>query len=558
MHSKNMTMKRSLALLISASVLAGVSVADAAPRKAAKRIRVAPAATRMVGVQRATNETLLSKGRGQLVNLPAAISDVFVANEGVADVQVRSPYQLYVFGKNQGETSVYATNAKGAVVYSTNVRVAQNLNSIDQVLKASFPDSDISAFVEGQTAVLVGTVLSPEESQQAERIARGMLNPGVNVNDPNAQFDVSVVNRLKMATPLQVSLQVRIAEVSRTFGKEISANVLTFNSTTGSLTGGFSQGRNGFTTIAPKDLTNLPQLDASSLYGLPAGSLKLPFDPVTGQFIRQAPNIAKFTTPTDGKSTINLFGRLLGLDVAGALDAGETEGLVTTLASPTLTAISGQSASFIAGGEIPIPGTSTTALGTQSANVIFKPYGITLEFTPTVAADGRIMLKVRPEVSDLDYSNALEFAGGRVPGTTVRRVETTVELGSGQSLVIGGLMKAFNNNNFTKTPGAGDVPVLGALFRSNAFKRGETELMIVVTPYLVKPVSANQIVLPTDGYKTPTELGRVFNGEVYKGANEKRPVPTMAAPQTVVKPSVGASLSPKAQAGVAPAPGFSN
>lgn len=525
MQSKKNMMKRSLALLVSVSAIAGVSAADAAPRKTWKPAKAPAASTRPVGVQRATSETTLSQGRGQLVNLPTAITDVFVANDAVADVQVRSPRQLYIFGKSKGETSVYATNGSGAVVYSTNVRVAQNINSLDQVMKASFPDSDITAYTMGQTVVLAGTVLNPDDAVQAERIAKGLMNPGINVNDPNAMYDVVVINRLKMATPLQVSLQVRIAEVSRTFSKDIGVNWNTFDKSASLPVASYTQGRSPGT---------------------------IAIDPVTGA------RTYSFTPPGAGNA-IGLGARFLGLDVIGALDAGESEGFVTTLASPTLTALSGQQAEFLVGGEIPLPFVTQTQTG-FTTSVTYKPYGIKLQFTPTVAADGRITLKVAPEVSELDYSNALTLptSGGqatRIPGSTNRRVDTTVELGSGQSFVIGGLLKANTSNTVTKLPGAGDVPILGTLFRSNGFKRGETELMIVVTPYLVKPVSANQIVLPTDGYKNPTEAGRLLMGDLYKGSSDKRPGPTSSAPQTVVKPSVGAALSPK----TAPAaPGFSN
>jgi pilus assembly protein CpaC len=252
---------------------------------------------------------------------------------------------------------------------------------------------------------------------------------------------------------------------------------------------------------------------------------------------------------------------LLGLNVLSQLDIGETEGFVSTLASPTLTALSGQQAEFLVGGEIPLPFYSSTQTG-FSTSVTFRQYGIKLMFTPTVAADGRITLKVAPEVSELDYSNAIELPnpGGqttRIPGSTNRRVDTTVELGSGQSFVIGGLLSASSTTNVSKIPGVGSIPVLGALFRSNGWKRGETELMIVITPYLVKPVSANQIVLPTDGYRAPTDLERVFNGETYKGTSDKRPMPKLGAPQTVVRPSLGASLSPNTVPTPA-APGFSN
>lgn len=521
MQSKNKMMKRSLALLVSVSAITGISVAEAAPRKGVKRASAPVASTRPVGVQRATSETVLSQGRGQLVNLPTAITDVFVANDGVADVQVRSPRQLYIFGKNKGETSVYATNGAGAVVYSTNVRVAQNINSLDQVMKASFPDSDITAYTMGQTVVLAGTVLSPDESMQAERIAKGLMNPGINVNDPNAMFDVVVINRLKMATPMQVSLRVRIAEVSRSFSKQLGVNWKSLGSGSGNPFFGITQGQR---------------------------------DP--GVVIQGGPGVPTTYSFTKGtaNNTLGIGARLLGTDIIGALDIGETEGFVTTLASPTLTSVSGQTANFLVGGQIPIPITNLNN-GILTTTVEYRTYGIKLEFAPVVLGDGRITMKVKPEVSELDYANAVTINGSRIPGITSREVSTNVELGSGQSLVIGGLMRANNSNTVNKLPGAGDVPILGTLFRSTNYQRGESELMIVVTPYLVKGVTDDKIVLPTDGYKAPTELGRIFNGDVFSGESKKRPTPTMSAPQTVTKPSLGAAASPKV---AIPAPGFSN
>lgn len=517
MNTKTKIINGSLALLIG---LTAISTAEAAPRRKWTPVkRAATTSTRPVGIQRPVGEMSLSQGRGQLINLPAPITDIFVSNDSVADVQVKSPYQLYVFGKAKGETSVYATNASGAVVYSTNVRVAQNINSLDQVLKASFPDSDITAYTMGQTVVLAGTVATPDDSVQAERIAKGLVNPGININDPNAFLDTVVINRLKMVTPLQVSLQVRIAEVSRSFSKDLGVNWANRDSSNGGAIFGIAQGRSPGTI--------------SGGNGTPT---TFTFNPKAGSTF----------------SSLGIGARFLGMDIIGALDAGETEGFVSTLASPTLTALSGQSAEFLVGGEVPIPVVSTNQ-NFQTTSVTFRPYGITLKFTPSVAADGRITLKVNPEVSELDYTNFLLVSGTKIPGSTTRRVDTTVELGSGQSFVIGGLLKATTTNTMTRIPGVGNVPILGALFKSTGWQRGETELMIVVTPYLVRPTSANQIVLPTDGYRAPTELGRIFNDEVYGGKSEKRPMPTMAPPQTVVKPSIGAALSPKAAT-----PGFSN
>jgi len=485
---------RSLALLSSVAIVIGSPAMAAKPKYRAKApvVRSAPP----VGIQRPSGEMAISQGRGQLINLPVAITDIFVSNDAVADVQVKSARQLYIFGKSRGETSVYATNAAGAVVFSSNVRVGNNLNSLDQMLAMALPDANIQTTTMNGLVLLTGTIQSPDDSAEAERLVTAFIA------DPATR----VVSRLRSATPLQVTLQVRIAEVSRSFVKEIGVNWRADNG--------------------------------------PATNTGTRFD---------ISNRA-----ASGDTTLNLSGRLLGLNVLSALDLGETEGFVTTLATPNLTALSGEVASFIAGGTIPIPTAQVTGGGTTTS-IEYKSYGVSLDFSPTVLADGRIQLRVKPEVSELDYSNAIRIGGADIPGTTIRKVETTVELGSGQSFVIGGLMRANNSTTFQKTPGVGDVPVLGALFRSNSWKRGESELMVVVTPYLVNPVPASQIVLPTDGYRTPTELGRLFKGDLYKGVTEKRPLPSVAPSQTIVQPGVGAAASApsNARGTSAPAPGFS-
>ncbi len=509
MQSKSMILARPFALVIGAALIMGVPAEAARPKAKANRAKVTkPRVERRLpaGIQRPTGEMVLSEGRGQLITLPAPITDIFVSNESVADVQVRSPLQLYVFAKGKGETSIYATNKSGAVVYSSNVRVGTNLNSLDQMLKLAMPEADIKATTMNGLVLLTGTVISPDDAVEAEKLVTAYVGSGM-----------QIVSRLKTATPLQVNLQVRIAEVSRSYSKNIGVNWSTFDKSATLPVSGFGQGR------SPGTIT---------------------IDPVTGA------RTYSFASP-GANSVVNLGTRFLGLDVIGALDLGETEGFVTTLASPNLTALSGETASFLAGGEIPIP----IAQGLGSVSVEFKSYGVNLAFTPTVMSDGRISLRVKPEVSDLDYQNAITFQGTTVPGISTRRAETTVELGSGQSFVIGGLLKSSNANTMQKTPGVGDVPVLGALFRSNSFRRGETELMIVVTPYLVNPVAANQIILPTDGYKAPGDLARVFGGQLYQGTTgEKRPAPTVAPPTTVPGGAVGS----RPRKGAAPAPGFSN
>jgi pilus assembly protein CpaC len=306
------------------------------------------------------------------------------------------------------------------------------------------------------------------------------------------------VNRLKVATPLQVNLRVRVAEVNRSLLKQVGINLFSSDATSG-FKFGIGQGTRG----------------ASS------GPLANPFavNPLAA-----------------GGTTLGIAGKLFGLDLAGALDLAESDGLATTLAEPNLTALSGETASFLAGGEYPIP--VAQSLGTTT--IEWKQYGVGLAFTPVVLADGRISMRVRPEVSELSNEGAVKIGEVLVPALTVRRAETTVELGSGQSFMIAGLLRNGSTNDITKAPFLGDIPILGTLFRSTKFRRQETELVIIVTPYLVKPVST-QVALPTDGIRAPTDPERVWEGQTYTGQKGPRPVAPAPAPAVGVQ---GAAVSP--------------
>ena len=475
----------------------------------------------------------IATGRGRMVTLTAPMSDIFVADPTIADVQVRSPTQLWVFGKSAGETTVYATTKSGKVVYSATVRIGNNFDSVQSMLQIAMPEAQITATPMNGLVLLTGTVAAPADAAEAERLVQAFVGD-----------TTKVLSRLKTATPLQVNLQVRFAEVSRSFVKNIGVNLMT-RDTTGGFQFGLSSGTRVPGTITTPNLSSLPQLDASSRFGLPAGSLTLPFDPARGDFVLPGTGSQyTFNRPESG-GAVNLAGKLFGLDVLSALDLGERIGQVTTLTNPNLTALSGETSTFLAGGEVPIP----ISQGLGAISVEYKQFGVSLAYTPTVLADGRISLRVRPEVSQLNYQNGVQMGGTIVPGLSTRRAETTVELGSGQSFVIAGLLQNTHDNSIDKTPGLGDVPVLGALFRSNAFQRGETELVIVVTPYLVKPVNANDIVLPTDGYKAPTDIERVLLGELGGGKTGlDRPKPRMVAPSGGA-PSVGAAapLTPEPQ-----------
>ena len=482
----------------------------------------------------------LSVGGGQLVRLANPMSDVFVADDKIADVQVRSPNQLYVFGKAPGETTVYATSKSGQTVYASTIRVGANFTNVGAMLKLAMPDAAVTAIPMNGSILLTGTVAAPADIEEAQNLVQAFVGK-----------DMTVMSRLRTATPMQVNLQVRFAEVSRDFIKQIGVNLLT-RDTTGGFMFGIAQGRN-FGTIGDVDLSKLPQLDASSLFGLPAGSLSLPFDAATGRFITRPGTAFNLSTLGQGAGVTNLgmAGKLFGLDVASALDLAEKDGFVTTLAEPNLTALSGETASFLAGGEIPIP--ISQALGTIS--IEYKQYGVSLAFTPTVLADGRISMRVRPEVSQLTSTGSVTLNGFTIPGITTRRAETTVELGSGQSFMIGGLLSNNHINSTDKAPGLGDLPILGALFRSNKFQRSETELMIIVTPYLVKPTSASAMHLPTDGYKAPTDFERLVGGQSFSGkSGGTRPQPTLAPPAAA---QPGTPAAPPARSSGEPAPGFS-
>ena len=477
---------------------ASVGTALAAALAAAFAVSAPSQAIAQTGAVAPANDVTLSVGAGRMVRLNGQAASVFVANDEVADVNVNSSNQIYIFGKAAGTTTVYATDSSGRTVYSANVRVGQNLGSVSQMLELAMPEASIVATPMNGMVLLTGTVAQPADAAEAERLVKAFV--GANVE---------VVSRLRTATPQTVMLQVRIAEVNRTLLREIGVNLMSGDST-GGFQFGIGQARNFSPQFTPGGPLGVGVTEGS------AGT-------------------SVITTAATG-TTIGLAGRLLGLDLLSAIDLGETTGLVTTLAEPTLTALSGETASFLAGGEFPIP--ISQSLG--SVTVEYKQYGVGLAFTPIVLEDGRISMRVRPEVSELSTIGSIRLNGFEVPALTTRRAETTVELGSGQSFMIAGLLRNHNTNSIDRAPFLGNIPILGALFRSTRYRREESELVIVVTPYLVRPVSANQIALPTDGHRSPDEAQRLLVGQENAGrSGEGRPVPTAAQPRTVA-PGIGA------------------
>ena len=466
------------------------AIAALALGASALSLAAAPAAAQPMAAR--PSETLnLSISTGTMVRLSAPMSDLFISNDSIADVQVRSQNQLYIFGKAKGETTVYATDKSGRVVYAANVRVGNNISSVDEMLRAAMPEAQVQATPMNNLLLLTGTVASPEDAAEAQRLVQAYVGEGT-----------QVVTRLRTAVPLQVNLRVRIAEVNRSALKSIGINLLSSDTTSG------------------------------FKFGVGQGN---PGDIASGKF-----NVAQLGT------TLAASGKLLGLDLLGTLDLLATDGLSTTLAEPNLTALSGETASFLAGGEFPIP--ISQGLG-GAVSVEYKSYGVALAFSPVVLGDGRISMRVRPEVSELSSEGALRLGGFDIPALTTRRAETTVELGSGQSFMLAGLLKASNNNVISRAPFLGDLPILGTLFRSRNFRRSETELVIIVTPYLVRPING-RLPLPVDGYRAPHEGTGILEGQTYQGVSGPRPVAVRPGP------GVSTTTASSAAASAAPAPGF--
>jgi pilus assembly protein CpaC len=393
-----------------------------------------------------------------------------------------------VFGKGRGETTVYATGSNGRVVYAANVRVGNNISSVGEMLNLAMPDASIQATPMNNLVLLTGTVSSPTDVEEAQRLVQAYVGEGT-----------QVVSRLRSAVPLQVNLKVRIAEVNRSALKKIGVNLVGRDTKPGGTFFGIGQGNPG-------------DLNGGSAVG-----------------------DRTFNFATQG-TTLGLAGKLLGIDLLGTLDLMQNDGLVSTLAEPNLTALSGETASFLAGGEFPIP----VSQGNNAVTIEYKQYGVGLAFTPIVLADGRISMRVRPEVSELSDVGAVKLGDFSVPALTTRRAETTVELGSGQSFMIGGLLQNRNRNSIDKAPFLGDIPILGALFRSSSYQRDETELVIIVTPYLVRPVSG-QLALPVNGYRAPTDVELNLEGQTFKGAKGPAaivpsPAPGMAGAAAVAAP----------------------
>jgi pilus assembly protein CpaC len=437
-------------------------------------------------------------GTGVLLRLPQPAATVLSAEPGVARVQPASPTSLFLMGVAPGRTTVIATTDAGAAIVQYDVTVTPGAGNQSSgalptgagtapgtisVATALAIQAAIAQTVQGASgvrvrgagtdAILTGTVPNGVAAQQAEAIARGYVGE-----------KGGVVDNLTVLGAIQVNVRVRIAEISRQITRQLGFNWQALGSgpgwRTGLLTGAATSG-----VISPL---------------LPLGL---------------APFANSTTSPNQLGAGFTSGNKLW--DVNGVIDALAADQLITILAEPNLTALSGETASFLAGGEFPIPIAGNTNNGTTTITIEFKTFGVSLAVVPTVMSSTRINLRVRPEVSQLSTNGAVSvpLASGSltIPALTVRRAETTVELGSGQSFAIAGLLQKTSIDQTNALPGIGEIPVIGALFKSNDFQRGDSELVIIVTPYVVQPATSPAAFhLPTDGFRPATDLDRILLG----------------------------------------------
>ncbi len=401
-----------------------------------------------------TSNVIVESGVGRVITLPAPVANVFVSDPKIVEVRPASPTSLFIFGVAVGRTTVAALDANGMVVRQLEITVrpsaAASLEA-GQAISRATPLADARVEVQPKRLVVTGKAATPGAAQIAASTAAAYVGEGQTVD-----------NQMRVASEIQVGLRVRIAEISRTVTRALGINW--------------------------QAIGNVGRLGMSL---------------VTNNGIAAASGAASVLQGT--------YSDRRGNGINSLIDALAGDNLIRVLAEPNLTAMSGESASFLVGGEFPVP--SAQQGGTIS--VEFKQYGVALAFVPTVVSEDRIRIKVRPEVSQLSSQGAIQISSGAnalsIPALSVRRAETTIELGSGQSFAMAGLLLDNTDQSVNALPLLGELPILGALFRSDAYTRNETELVIIVTPYITRPVSdPTALKTPVDGIRPPTDIERLL------------------------------------------------
>jgi pilus assembly protein CpaC len=404
-----------------------------------------------VVVDTQTPQTLeLAVGKLGKIRSNKPIKRSFIANPEIAEIiysKTQSPKWVFCSAKSPGTTQLTLWDEKNNIIAIYDIMVSADLSRLKMSLHEIFPGEAIRVIPSNDYITLSGTISGAGRLSNVLALAEAYA-PG------------KVINLLQVGGIQQVMLEVRIAEMSRNLGKRLGVNFNWMNNTTMGLS-------------LLDQITQLPNTDAG-----------FPTDPLV-----VSPNVNAIFSYFSGSHQWTAF-----------IDAMKEEGLVEILAKPTLVSLSGQTASFLAGGEFPVPVPQD-----RNVTIDWKDFGIGLNFTPTVLDDGTISMHVAPEVSELDFTTAVTLAGFVVPGLTTRKTSTVVELKDGQSFAIAGLLKNVIREKINKFPILGDIPILGALFRSSSYQKNETELVVIVTPHLVKPFNAGELPLPTDSFVEPDD-----------------------------------------------------
>jgi pilus assembly protein CpaC len=396
--------------------------------------------------------------KSQILRVDVQFKDLLVGNSEIADVLPLSSRTIYVLGKAIGSTNLSIYDDRRRLIAVVDLAVTHDVEGIKSKLFELLPSERVEVRAAGAMVILSGDVSSADVVDRAVSIAHSIA--------PN-----SVKNLLRVRGSQQVLLEVRFAEMSRTTAKQLGFNwdallEVGSDAVLGLATGAFSTASSGV---------------------FPDGTLAVRNDGTSSFF---------------GNFTNN------DLSVSGVIDNLEQRGLIKILAEPNLIALSGETARFLAGGEFPIPVDSDDGI-----TIEFKEFGVSLAFTPTVLGDGLINMIVAPEVSQIDTASSVTtLVGADIPGLTTRRATTTIELRDGQSFAIAGLLQSTFADQIEQVPGVGDLPILGPLFRSSEYQRNETELVIIATPRLVKPVKANTLAAPTDSFVAPSDLDIFLHG----------------------------------------------
>ena len=493
------------------AVFAATAIIAAAP--AAAQVTVSEASEIRAG------ELSVPLNKSQVLRSDRPYAKALIGNPEIADVLPLSNQSLYVLGKKMGTTSLTLYDRNNMLIAVVDVAVGPDVTSLKRQLSELMPDDQLGARIANDSIVLEGVVSSGPAADRAVQLAETYA-PG------------KVINLLQIGSAQQVMLEVRFSEIKRGALKDLGISGFVSGSGDHGFQSAFGNGASFSSSTGTTTTTTT--------------------DPVTGAItetvIPNAPKLA-LGAIVDSFGILSRMFRIGGLNIDATLNALERKGAVTTLAEPTLVALSGETASSLAGGEFPIPVAQGSGGGDNGVaiSVQFKPFGVSLAFTPTVLADGVINLEVAPEVSSIDPTASIVINNLRVPGLQTRRAKTTVELRDGESFAMAGLLRRDFQDTVRQFPILGSIPIIGALFRSSNFQKEETELVIIVTPRLVRPVRAAAMRLPTDRATPPDEADLFLLGRTDGGVGVNPLAPTQPSP--VARP-VGQMPQPQ----VAPAP----